>query len=80
MCCRDVFVHAWVRPKVDLCWFHVNKNWQENSVKKVRSKGRRQEVIERLNEILHFNPGAGAGETCHLPICCTHISHAVYVS
>lgn len=56
-------MHAHKRVKIYLCYFHVKDNWIKNSITKVRNnKARRKELIQRLDKILHFNPGAGAGE------------------
>lgn len=62
-CRRQVFAHAHKRVKVYLCHFHVKDCWLKNSIKKVRiNNARRQELLERLDKILYFNPGAGVGE------------------
>lgn len=64
-CHRQVFTGASVKPKVLLCWFHVKRNWLENCLKMVKQgKGRRQELLQRCDAILRFNPGPDAGETC----------------
>lgn len=48
--------------EIFLCWYHVKRNWLQNAITMVKGDpAHRQALLQRCDDILHFNPGLGTG-------------------